>query len=248
MLRKLIRSLLSEKFLGRLDYYLSPELRNTWGGPFNGQQYRVKIFLDLVNAIKVDFIVETGTFKGATTQFMANVVDLPVYSVESVRRNFGFATQRLHKFKNVNLICDDCRSFLKRLSHQPGLKGKTVLFYLDAHWNQDLPLAQELVLILAHWDRAIIAVDDFQVEDDAGYGFDDYGDGNALTLDYLQRHKISGFEVFYPAIHSDSESGAKRGLVVLVRHSELIEQLKMLPTLRIYNRDTSEHYNLIIKH
>ena len=61
------------------------------------------------------------------------------------------------------------------------------LFYLDAHWNDHLPLREEVELALKHFAKAVLIIDDFAVPDDPGYAFDDYGPGKALTLDYLAR-------------------------------------------------------------
>jgi hypothetical protein len=46
------------------------------------------------------------------------------------------------------------------------------LFYLDAHWEEYLPLRDELQLIYNNFPRAVVLVDDFKVDDDLGYGFD----------------------------------------------------------------------------
>jgi hypothetical protein len=62
-----------------------------------------------------------------------------------------------------------------------GFAGRTILFYLDAHWNDDLPLEEELELIFSVHPHAVVMIDDFQVPDDPGYQFDEYGPGKALT-------------------------------------------------------------------
>lgn len=57
--------------------------------------------------------------------------------------------------------------------------------YLDAHWGEDLPLAEKLEIVFS-WDSdAIVMIDDFQVPDDPGYAYDDYGPGKALTPDLV---------------------------------------------------------------
>ena len=75
-------------------------------------------------------------------------------------------------------------------------------------------------------------IDDFQVPDDPGYGFDDYGEGKVLNLDYL-RDVISKFDisVFFPICRSEQETGAKRGCVVLAR-GLMADALTKLVTLR----------------
>ena len=47
---------------------LSDDLQVCWGGPLNGQAGRRALFKQLLTAIGFDAIVETGTFRGITTQ------------------------------------------------------------------------------------------------------------------------------------------------------------------------------------
>ena len=82
-------------------------------------------------------------------------------------------------------------------------------------------------------------IDDFQVSDDAGYGFDDYGANGRLTLDYLAPLADRGFAVFYPSIPSSEESGMKRGSVVLGLGPRAIESLGALRSLRRYGSLTA---------
>ena len=234
MLGRLTWAILGEKIRGRYDYYKLPEQRQSWGGPFNGQHFRKEIFLELVDKIKFDCIIETGTYKGTTTEYMAQTVDVPVFTVEALERNYGFAYQRLRRFTNVVIKHSDSREFIKELASQVGIRQKTTLFYLDAHWQKDLPLEQELKLIFESWINSIILIDDFQVPDDEGYGFDDYGEGKALTLDYLKVHKRHNYRVFFPNVRSELEDGERRGLVVLSNSPVLIDNLQIMKTLREY--------------
>ena len=232
MLRKLLSNLLSDRILGKIDYYRFPESRNNWGGPFNGQQFRLKIISELLDSFEFDFIVETGTFKGATTEYLGNVVDIPVFSTEVHERNFGFAAHRLRHLKNVHVEFNDSRKFIGKLATQPEYQDKSGLFYLDAHWNEDLPLAEELALVLKHWHKSVILVDDFQVPDEPGYNYDDYGEGKVLNLDYLQQLKHWKFKPFFPALKAEKETGARRGMVVLTANTNYLQRLSMFKTLR----------------
>ena len=232
MLRKLFSALLSDRTLGKIDYYRFPESRNSWGGPFNGQQFRLKIFSELLDSFEFDFIVETGTFKGATTEYIGKEVDIPVFSTEVHERNYGFAAHRLRRLKNVHVEFNDSRNFISNLAAEPDCQAKSVLFYLDAHWNADLPLAEELAIILEHWNKSIILIDDFQVPDDPNYGYDDYGIGKVVNLDYLQQLKHWNFETFFPALKAEEETGARRGVVALTANSDYSRRLGAFKTLR----------------
>ena len=119
------------------------------------------------------------------------------------------------------------------------LAGSCLFFYLDAHWNDDLPLAEELETILSHCSAAVVMIDDFQVPFDAGYGHDDYGFGKALTSGYIAS-VVSGYRlrVLYPSTPSAEEGGARRGCVVLAKHPAHISRLSSLPLLRSESTDT----------
>ena len=233
-LKLLTRRLLGEEVLGFLDYYRFPDRRNSWGGPFNGQTERVRIVRALLG-LKPDFIVETGTFRGTSTAFLANESSCSVISVENHSRSFGFARANLRGIRNIELIKSDSREALRRLTQRHELKGRTPLFYLDAHWGEDLPLAKEVQLVFEHWPKAVVLVDDFEVPDDPGYGFDDYGAGNALTLDYTAAVQTRfGLRAFFPTARSEQESGARRGCVVFVGDDSIAERLAAIPELRFW--------------
>ncbi|MEJ1934058.1 hypothetical protein WDZ92_27995 [Nostoc sp. NIES-2111] len=222
---------LPDKTIGRLEYYVRRGKRSSWGGPFNGQQQRCKIFKSIVSAVKIDAVIETGTYRGTTTRFIAENVCCPVYTAEYASRNIGFASEQLRWKRNVRLHQSDSRAFLKKIVRQ--LSKKTAFVYLDAHWFDDLPLDDELNILLSSEIIPIVMIDDFQVPDDPGYGYDDYGPGKALTIEYISEITSRfGVSIFFPSALSQEETGAKRGCAVLCNNSEVVSYLRSLPTLR----------------
>lgn len=195
---------------------------------FNGQRFRKKMFADLVAALRPDAIVETGTWTGNTTGYMAETTGLPVYSCEVVPRFHAISAMRLANVPGVYLSLADSRTFLGELSSGP-LADKSILFYLDAHWYADLPLPEEVDWIASHWDRFAMMVDDFQVPDDPGYGFGQYENGTMLTLDLLARPILRhGLSARFPATPSNTETGRRRGCVVLTPHQVDLSQVRSL--------------------
>ena len=75
---------------------------------------------------------------------------------------------RLSDMEGVHVELKDSRNFLRDL-RQSEPAAKTVFFYLDAHWYDDLPLAEEMDLIGSYWKNYVILIDDFQVPDDRNY-------------------------------------------------------------------------------
>jgi hypothetical protein len=189
--------------IGMIDYIRSPDRGAGWG-PFNGQTARQALFVDIIAKTQPHAIVETGTFLGATTELMSET-GLPVFTIEAHPRNYGFASARFWRKRNVTLLHGDSRTGLRRLFDGAlcPLSGLAVFFYLDAHWNDDLPLAEEIDIIFSRCPLAVVMIDDFEVPSDAGYGYDDYGPGKALVSDYI-RPAISAhqLQVFYPSTPS----------------------------------------------
>jgi hypothetical protein len=220
-----------------IDYFCFPERRDPWGGPFNGQHKRRELFSSLILTCRPAAIIETGTYVGASTEFMAKASKLPVYSVEADVRNFGFAKMRLRKHRNVQLSAGDSREFLMNFIAGDAARymGRPLLFYLDAHWGEDLPLSDELTNIFSSFSQAIVMIDDFQVPDDGGYGYDDYGVGKALNRGYIAS-QVKQFQLaeFYPTTPSAAESGARRGCVVLAHDPGLIDALSRISLLRTW--------------
>lgn len=189
-----------------------PSLLRGWGGPLNGQRHRRQVVRDLFRAIDFACVVETGTFRGHTTQFFAALTEAPVRGIEVSERYAEFARHRCVGYPNVDISLGDSRSFLR--TTLPTMSGPT-FFYLDAHWYDDLPLADEVAMIAESRVPAVVMIDDFEVPGDPGYGFDDYGPGRRLDETLVTGVGADGWSIFYPAVAAADESGPARGCVVL---------------------------------
>ena len=218
-----------------LEYRFDKSLGTEFGGPFNGQKFRQQIFNDLNREVGFKAIIETGTFRGVTTAFMAENAAIPIYTVESEPRFFHYATRNLNRFKNVRVFNSDSRDFLEGLIKDESVPKNNVFFYLDAHWNEDLPLFEEVKLIGDNWNDVVIMIDDFEVPEDPDYKFDDYGSGKKLSLDYLGDPLLTNWGVYFPSGRGADDSGIRRGCVVLGSKS-LQSKLDHITSLRAYGR------------
>ena len=196
-----------------------------WGGAMNGQSRRQMLIVDLLRRVEPVAIVETGSFRGATSRWLHEVSDLPVYTVESDVRFFKFAQRACTEAPGVSLTLGDSRALIARLVDEG--RVQRTFFYLDAHWNDDVPRFEELVAIMRHWPSALVVIDDFQVPGDAGYGFAMYGDS---PLDERYLPDLAEWALFYPRIPSSEETGARRGCAVLAS-PDLIPLLQLEPDL-----------------
>jgi len=217
---------------GVLDYHRHPHKKESWEGGFNDQKGRQQIFKEVVQAIPFDLIIETGTFRGETTEFMYRQTNLPIYTVETGSRLFGYSWAKLRRYREVCVCRGDSRVFLKNLLSKSEIKERNLFFYLDAHWERDVPLKEEVEQILSLSHHSVIMIDDFEVPGDSGYRFDDYGQDKKLNLSYLQLEKFSQVEVYFPALTSNEETGAKRGCVLICNHPHWTEKLNRISLLR----------------
>jgi hypothetical protein len=186
---------------------------SNWGGPMNGQRLRREAVRRLGGGFGFAFAVETGTYRGTTTAFLADVLGCDVWSVELIVENARFARRRLYGRDDIHLARGDSTAFLRSLPGRvPPGRG---FFYLDAHWEDDLPLWDELAFVLGTWPEAFVMIDDFEVPDDDGYGYDDYGPGKRLHMEALTGLVPDGCDVWSPTARSEDETGARRGFVLL---------------------------------
>ncbi len=200
---------------------------------FNGQLHRKKIFQDLIKSIDFDAIVETGTFDGSTSGYMASVSNLPIYTCELNEKILQIAKMRLANITNVHYYLGDSREFLSTLAESK-ISHRNILFYLDAHWNDDLPLMEEIKIINKAWQDFVILIDDFEVPGDAGYQFHDYGPRNSLTMrEFYAFFSDNDLDCFLPSLPSTEETGKKRGCIVLVRKNEFSDRLERIKSLKM---------------
>jgi hypothetical protein len=205
----------AQRCAAELDFDAHPAM-DVWGGAFNGQERRQTLFDQLLQELKIVTIVETGTFRGTTTNYMAKA-GLPVFSCELRPRYFHYCALRLANISNIRLERADSRRFLCELLDENLLPPGPALFYLDAHWEYDLPVWEEIDQIFSRHPLPVIMVDDFRVPTDSGFAYDDYGEGKCLSVTNLHEAVTVRPSMFFPKYASADETGARRGCVVLAQ-------------------------------
>src|SRR5262249_31009618 len=101
-----------------------------------------------------------------------------------------------------------------------------------AHWEQHLPLREELEIICSKFPSAIILIDDFRVDDDSTYHFDDYGNGNTVATSYLETANTPALYQFFPTTCGSEETGMRRGCTVLTAATDIADQIRSISLLR----------------
>lgn len=205
--REAVRTALA--FARRLRWSSSPPWEG-FGQPLNGQAIRTRTVEHLLRGFEPDALVETGTFYGFTTSYFAGH-GLPVFSAENNPGYFNLSRVSLRRFDNLEVILGDSADALNELAGRRAFKRP--FLYLDAHWNERLPLGEELECIARTWGEALVVIDDFHVPGQPGYGYDAYG-GVALELEQFE---LEGALAAFPAAHPEEETGGRRGTGYLAR-------------------------------
>ncbi|WTO32909.1 class I SAM-dependent methyltransferase [Streptomyces achromogenes] len=126
------------------------------GGPFGFDISVALLMHDLITAYGCDAIIETGTFLGDTTVYLARTYShLPVWTCDIDEQAIGVARRRLRDLPNARSECMDSPGLVKEAVE----KFERPIFYLDAHWDVSWPLQEELELI----NNGIVCIDDFDI-------------------------------------------------------------------------------------
>jgi tetratricopeptide (TPR) repeat protein len=205
--------------------------------PMNGQEVRLEIVSALIRQCRIGRIVETGTFLGTTTEFFAGF-GIPVVTAEADAGYASRARRRLRGLRNVDLRARDSLQVLRAIVTEAINRHMPTFFYLDAHWDDDLPLREEVEIIVANFPKALIVIDDFVVPHDGGYTFDDYGPGKRLCLEYLLQGGACDLEFFFPSVPAAQETGGRRGYVVAANDPEIVRIIRGHPKLLPWQKDT----------
>jgi hypothetical protein len=190
--------------------YIDPYLyMSKWfSRPFNGQVLRHNQIQQIANVFKPDVAIETGTFLGTSTPYLSTMVSGKTYTIEFINKYAKKARMRFEgEFQNFKITLIEGNSvneIQKLLKTIPSTL--TILAYLDAHWEKELPTAQELNELLAWGGNWIAVIDDFKVPGDDSYGFDRYGE---LVVDQSLIPK--GLRFMVPNQSAKFESGARKG-------------------------------------
>jgi len=175
-----------------------------WGG-FQGDRIYRGMIAALLDTLPITSFVETGTFRGYSTEFVAcRRPQLPVYTSEISGDNFAIAQKALADCKNVTPIKSCSDEFVAKLLAENKL-GSLPLFFLDAHWNDYWPLRKELDHIARAGIPAVIVIDDFEVPEQPQFGFDidggaeTSGRGEKCNLDYI-RPSLATDKLTYSAL------------------------------------------------
>ena len=189
--------------------------------PVNGQLNRQKTMTGIALKFFPQIVIETGTYVGSTTPYLASLASEKAITIESQDKFLSQAkTHFVHLGafgKRIEALKGDSAEELERILGMIA-KDKKVLFYLDAHWGSVLPLKRELKVITEWNGSFVIVVDDFKIPDDESYGFDHYGD-EFVGVECIPA-TFQG-ELWFPDHSSELETGGRKGTAYLFSSNAL---------------------------
>jgi hypothetical protein len=137
------------------------------GGPFGFDITVALLVDDLITAYGCDAVAETGCFLGDTTDYLARrYPDLPVYSCDINPDWARFTQHRVAAHSNARVLHTDSPKLVAGVT----AIQERPLWFLDAHWDEDWPLAQELMTIR----QGVAVIHDFDIGHPR-FGYDVYG-------------------------------------------------------------------------
>jgi predicted O-methyltransferase YrrM len=218
---------------------MAQRVRSALGGKnyyFNGQKSRARVFNTLVGQVPFQNFVETGTFLGMTTDFLARTARgcrAQVYSCEIDQRHYAIASSAVGYRRNVHLHHGNSVDYLRSLAS--GLSRAVNFVYLDAHWNDYLPLRDELTIV-REWNNTIVMIDDFKVPSDGRFGWDKYDDEREICLEHIDGAKGDN-DVYFPAYPATDEGAVEaRGYCMIAMSAPLRQTLDHIDLLERHGR------------
>ena len=195
---------------------------------FNREAIRAYIFWQLHRRYRCSSFVETGTFYGNTAGYAHRVFKTPVFTAELNNTHYVVSKTNLAWARGIHQYKASSPEFLDSVC-DPAKIGENTMFYLDAHWNEFMPLPDELTIIAERCEKAVILIDDFMVPWDDRFFYDEYPDIR-IDLDIVNKWlkpKRSDISVFMPSYDpSDDPSGKGIGFAAI-----LMGQDEELPTV-----------------
>jgi hypothetical protein len=232
LIYRAVAAMLPPKIAGRVDYWIGHHRHfYPYGSAMNGQTARAELVREMIFSCKPTLLVETGTFRGTTAEWFAGF-GIPMITIEVNKRFCEFSRLRLSAFKHVEVKRGNSVEVMEYVRRAYGHIDRPIFFYLDAHWEEYLPLRKEIELIFRDFKYPIVLIDDFRVEGDDGYGFDSYGPGKSLTMDYVLVARTPKLFMFFPSVEGKFETGLRRGCVIITSNPELADKLNHISLLR----------------
>ena len=200
-----------------------PNLMPFQDQPFNGDTFVQAEFLKLKDKFNIDRVIETGSCLYSTTKWLGENFE----SVKTIEINEDYSKYGIHKVKDMpNVTAIVGVSSVEWLNQVASVYESNPyiihnflhLFFLDAHWEENCPLLEELEAIskLRTTQKPVIVIHDFKVPNQ-NLGYDTYN-GQPFELDWIKSklemiYGVDGYDYYYNSEETSTE--IKRGLIYI---------------------------------
>lgn len=147
---------------------------------FHNDKILQKMINDIIKNLNVTSFVETGTYGGDSTEYIAiQHPNIPVFTCEINPTFFKNNIKKLGRFPNVTSVLESSEKFVENIISNNKL-GDLPFFFLDAHWYDFWPLIDEIKSI-SSLPKFIIVPDDFAVPNSPQFANSSGGGGTIGT-------------------------------------------------------------------
>lgn len=179
---------------------------------FNGDIQLQQLFSNIINNYDFDIIIETGTHKGETTEFLCSF-QKHVISTEIVPEFHNTVKEKLKNLVNLTLLLGDSATSLESIFF--AIKDKKIIAFLDSHCFNDTVLERELELFTQLTHKPTLIIHDFYVPG-TSLGYDSW-DGHRYDIDFYKKYfdRLYGHDEYSYSYNDDSATGARRGIILI---------------------------------
>jgi hypothetical protein len=137
---------------------------------FNTDKNIAKRFLYFKEKYNINVVIETGTYHGDTTRWLAENFE-KVYTVEYNEKYLEIAEKNISGYSNINSYLGTSTEYLGKFLDES--REDNIIVFLDAHWYAN-PVLQELDRIKESGLKPVLAIHDFKVPERPDLGYDLY--------------------------------------------------------------------------
>ncbi len=188
------------------------------GQPFNGDIYLADEFRKLRDKHGINYVIETGTYHGHTTQWLAENFK-QVYTIESNIKHIKIAGEYWQSKPNsrvnsIGLFEADSSVYLIDVINEVPEKSPLMIF-LDAHWYAN-PVLAELDQIKESNRKPVLVIHDFKVPGHPELGYDIYPDqGIVYEWSWIEDKIKAIYGDSYIKYYNSKATGAARGCLFI---------------------------------
>lgn len=138
--------------------------------PFNNDSFVAEEFLKLKEKFAIKKVIECGSCVGGTTKWLSKNFE-KVTTIEINPDFLKFCFIRTKDCVNISHLLSNTTDVLPSILSN---SGNDTLLFLDDHWNEYMPLHDELKIIKQSGLKPVIVVHDCKVPNEPELGFDSY--------------------------------------------------------------------------